>query len=129
MEQAQRDIRINEVTSAVLKCAFRVSNELGPGFLEKVYENALAVELRDQGLCLLQQPLVEVRYKKHLVGEYIADMIVEDSLVVEIKALARLSDSHQAQVLNYLKATRLKVALLLNFGRARIEYRRLVWAL
>jgi GxxExxY protein len=117
----------NELTSRILQCAFRVSNALGAGFLEKVYENALAMEFRDEGMSVLQQPRVDVLYKGCVVGEYVADIIVNDEIVVEVKALPALQTSHESQAMNYLRGTGLKVSLLLNFGRPRIEYRRIVW--
>jgi len=117
------------LSGEVLRCAFRVSNALGAGFLEKVYENALIMELRDSGIGVIQQPKVNVLYKGSVVGEYVADAIVDNRVVVEIKAVPCLNTQHESQALNYLRATGLKIALLLNFGRPRIEYRRIVWRL
>ena len=117
------------LSGEVLRCAFRVSNVLGAGFLEKVYENALIMELRDSGIGVIQQPKVNVLYKGSVVGEYVADAIVDNRVVVEIKAVPCLNSQHESQALNYLRATGLKIALLLNFGRPRIEYRRIVWRL
>ncbi|HEX4764421.1 MAG TPA: GxxExxY protein [Usitatibacter sp.] len=117
------------LSGEVLRCAFRVSNALGAGFLEKVYENALIMELRDSGIGVIQQPKVNVLYKGSVVGEYVADAIVDNRVVVEIKAVPCLNSQHESQALNYLRATGLKIALLLNFGRPRIEYRRIVWRL
>ena len=118
-----------QVTGKVLAAAFRVSNILGSGFLEKVYENALTLELREAGFRVLQQPVVEVLYRNTIVGRYVADLIVEDAVVVEVKAISCLETSHEAQCMNYLRATKLKVCLLLNFGRPRIQYRRIVWGI
>src|SRR5689334_24843634 len=117
------------LSGEVFRCAFRVSNALGAGFLEKVYENALIMELRDSGIGVIQQPKVNVLYKGSVVGEYVADAIVDNRVVVEIKAVPCLNSQHESQALNYLRATGLKIALLLNFGRPRIEYRRIVWRL
>ena len=117
---------IDTLTEAVLGCAFTVSNELGAGFLEKVYENALALELRGAGLEFQQQSPVPVRYRGAVVGEYVADMVVEDRVLVELKAAKGISEIHQAQCLNYLKATGLPVCLLLNFGTPRIGVKRFV---
>jgi GxxExxY protein len=100
---------------------------MGAGFLEKVYENAMAVELRHSGLMFAQQPSFLVRYRKEVVGEYIPDFVVADSIVVEIKALDALSRIHQAQCMNYLRSTGISVGLLLNFGTPRLEIKRLVW--
>lgn len=115
------------ISQRVLRCAYEVSNTLGSGFLEKVYEKALYVELLKDGLnCQCQKP-IEVCYKGVIVGEYIADVVVEDVLLLELKAISSLTASHKAQVMNYLKATKLPVGLLLNFGRPKVEIRRVVW--
>jgi GxxExxY protein len=115
------------VSQRVIRCAFDVSNTLGAGFLEKVYENALCVELEKNGLKFQSQKPIVVNYKGFQVGEYIADIVVEDKLLVELKALATLCRSHEAQVMNYLKATNLSVGLLLNFGRSKLGVKRIVW--
>ena len=115
------------VSQRVIRCAIDVSNTLGAGFLEKVYENALCVELRKDGLKFQSQRPVTVNYKGFQVGEYIADIIVEDKLLLELKALSTLCSSHDAQVINYLKATNLSVGLLLNFGRPKLGIKRIVW--
>jgi GxxExxY protein len=112
------------LTERILACAFRVANELGPGFLEKVYENALAHELSKSGLQVVQQQGIKVHYDGVLVGEFTADLVVEDTILVELKAVKNFADVHTAQCLNYLKATGKPVCLLLNFGKARIEVRR-----
>ena len=126
MKSHEEREQLNATTRAALECAFRVSNALGHGFLEKVYENALAIELRESGLKVVQQPHVEVRYRDRVVGEYCPDLVVE-GVVLEIKAASNLEDVHIHQCLNYLRATRLCVGLVLNFGRARVQYRRVVW--
>ena len=115
------------VSQRVIRCAFDVSNTLGAGFLEKVYENALCVELEKNGLKFQSQKPIVVNYKGFQVGEYIADIVVEDKLLLELKALATLCSSHDAQVMNYLKATNLSVGLLLNFGRPKLAVKRIVW--
>ena len=115
------------VSQRVIRCAIDVSNTLGAGFLEKVYENALCVELKKDGLRFQSQRPVTVNYKGFQVGEYIADIIVEDKLLLELKALSTLCSSHDAQVMNYLKATNLSVGLLLNFGRPKLGIKRIVW--
>ena len=115
------------VSQRVISCAYDVSNTLGAGFLEKVYENALCVELGKKGIRFQSQKPIAVNYKGVRVGEYIADIVVEDKLLLELKALASLSSSHDAQVMNYLKATNLSVGLLLNFGRPRLSVKRIVW--
>ena len=114
------------MTEKVIGCAYTVSNVLGCGFLEKVYENALAHELRKAGLRVRQQHGITVNYDGVAVGDYAADLLVEDVLVVELKATKSLDDVHLAQCLNYLKATGLNLCLLLNFGRPRLEVKRVV---
>ena len=120
-------VRLNGVTRDVLGCAFRVANTLGHGFLEKVYENALAFDLVESGHSVAQQKHVEVRYNNRVVGDYCPDMIVDEEVLLEIKALESLEDCHLSQCFNYLRVTGLSVCLLINFGRPRIEYRRIVW--
>ena len=114
-----------EITGGILKCAFEVQNTLGCGFLEKIYENALVVALKDNGLQVAQQVPLRVHFKEVLVGEYIADIIVNRTVLVEIKATEKNPPIYTAQVLNYLKATSLPVGLLLNFGTPKLYYRRL----
>jgi GxxExxY protein len=114
------------VTEKIIGCAYTVSNTLGAGFLEKVYENALAHELRKASLHVAQQHPVQIWYDETLVGEYFADLLVEDCVVVELKAVKALDDAHWAQCLNYLKATGLRLCLLLNFGKPRVEIKRIV---
>src|SRR5690348_2937989 len=116
----------NELSERIIGCAFRVLNTLGAGFLEKVYENALAHEMREAGLSVAQQKGITVSYKGILVGEYVADLVVEGSVVVELKATKSLDPAHTAQCINYLKATGMHVCLLLNFASPRLEIHRLV---
>ncbi len=117
---------LNALTGRVIGCAYTVSNTLGCGFLEKVYENALAVELRKAGLRVEQQCAVLVRYSGEVVGEYVVDLLVEGTVLVELKAVRELDAIHEAQCLNYLRATGLRVCLLLNFGTPRLQRRRFV---
>ena len=117
---------LDRLTERVIGCAFEVSNTLGCGFLEKVYENALAVELRRAAMRVEQQKLVQVRYKGELVGECVLDLLVEDVVIAEVKAMDALDEAHTAQCLNYLRATERPVCLLLNFGRPRVQMRRFV---
>lgn len=125
-ESRDKDSSLNEVTHRILGCAFTVSNPLGCGFLEKVYENALAHELRKAGLKVVQQHALQVFYDGVVVGDYNADLLVEDRVLVELKAAKALDEVHMAQCLNYLRATRLSICLLMNFGKPKLEYRRLV---
>ena len=115
-----------DITNKIIKAFYRVYNELGFGFLEKVYENALFIELMDMGLyCEKQQP-IKVYYAEQLVGEYFADIIVNDCVVVELKAAAAIVEVHELQLINYLKATEIEVGLLLNFGE-KPEFKRKVF--
>ena len=115
----------DQLTGQIIGCAYTVSNALGSGFLEKVYENALVHELRKQGLSVDQQHPISVQYDGVAVGEYVADIIVEHKVLVELKAVFELNEIHSAKCLNYLNATGLKTCLLLNFGRPKVELRRL----
>jgi len=117
---------LNDLSGLIVRCAFAVSNTLGSGFLEKVYENALAHELRKAGLTVFHQHPVAVHYDGVVVGAYTADLLVEDAILVELKAVKALDAIHTAQCLNYLKATGLRLCLLLNFGNPRTEIKRLV---
>jgi GxxExxY protein len=107
---------LDQSTEKIIGCVHQVSNTLGPGFLEKVYENALAVELGLAGLPVTQQRRNEVCYRGNLVGDFVADLLAEECVIVEIKAIRALEDIHTAQCVNYLKATGLQVCLLVNFG-------------
>lgn len=118
--------RINRISSLIIGKAFVVSNVLGPGFLEKIYENALSLELREAGLCVKQRHDIVVYYREVVVGAYTADLLIEDIVLVELKAVKALNEIHQAQCLNYMKATRLPLCLLLTFGHPRVQIKRLV---
>ena len=118
--------RLNRVTYDILGAAFDVQHSLGSGFLEKVYENALSLELRSRDRLVDQQVGIDVRYRGEVVGTYYADLLVEDSVIVELKSSAGLDHSHYLQCVHYLAATDHRVCLLLNFGRSRLEYRRIV---
>lgn len=106
----------SDLTRVIISAFYKVYNRLGYGFLEKVYENALVIELRMQGFDVKQQFPITVFYRGQIVGEYYADLIVEEKVIIELKAVAALIDRHEAQLLNYLKATPYEVGLLLNFG-------------
>jgi len=124
-KQAEGRLLHRDLTEQIIGAAMEVHNTLGSGFLEKVYENALAVELRLRGLDVKQQHSTEVTYKGRVVGQYVADILVAGLVVMELKALDTLTGDHEAQVLNYLKATGLRIGLLINFGRPRLEWKRL----
>jgi len=126
MNADERRLVLDQITEKVIGCVHQVSNSLGAGFLEKVYENALVVELYQAGLQVAQQHRIEVRYKDVLVGDYVADLLIEGRVIVEVKAVKVLDDIHAAQCLNYLKATGLQVCLLVNFGTPKAVVRRIV---
>ncbi|MBI5032071.1 MAG: GxxExxY protein [Chloroflexi bacterium] len=105
-----------ETTEKIIKAFYNVYNGLGYGFLEKVYENAMMIELRKLGLNVAQQSRIEVYYDGEVVGEYFADLLVEGKVLVELKAAHQIADEYEAQLLNYLKATKNEVGLILNFG-------------
>jgi GxxExxY protein len=117
---------LNQISEKIIGCAFRVGSGLGPGFLEKVYENALAHELRKAGLSVEQQYPVKVFYDKVIVGDYCADLLVESNVLVELKTVKVFDSMHLAQCMNYLKATGLALCLLINFSRPKVEVRRVV---
>ena len=119
--QGDENLELNEITAAIIGAAHRVSSTLGCGFLEKVYENAMVFELRSRGHEVWQQHGVDVRYGKEIVGEYSADLVVERRVIVELKAVDCLARLHSAQCLNYLRATGMRLALLIDF---RSEERR-----
>ena len=114
-----------ELTGKILEDCFAVINELGSGFLESVYENALLLALKQNGLKAEAQVPLSVTFRGETVGAYFADIIVEKKVIIEIKAVKALAPEHQAQLINYLKATDIEVGLLVNFGKSKLEYRRL----
>lgn len=116
---------IQQITEKIIGCAFNVSNGLGTGFLEKVYENALVHEIRKAGLSVHQQFPIPVVYDGIIVGDYVADLLVEETILVELKVAQDLDDIHLAQCLNYLRATGYPVCLLINFYRPKLQYKRI----
>lgn len=117
---------LNQLSEQVIGAAFEVSNVLGVGFLEKVYEKALLHELRLRGMQVTAQQRIEVNYKNECVGEYVADIVVDNRLIVELKCVDIIAPEYVAQCLNYLKATGLRLALLLNFRKSKVEIKRVV---
>ena len=107
----------SEITDKVIKCFYKVYNTLGYGFLEKVYENAMFLELRSLGLFVEKQKQIKVYYENEKVGEYYTDLIVSELVIIELKAAESLREEHEFQLINYLKATEIEVGLLLNFGK------------
>ncbi|MCL1464674.1 GxxExxY protein [Argonema galeatum] len=116
---------LNRITEKIIGCAFTVSNTLGCGFLEKVYENALVHELRKAGLRVHPQYPIKVYYDGIVVGEFAADLLVEQCVLVELKAIRTMTEKDQAQCLNYIKATNLPLCLLINFGNPKVEIKRI----
>ena len=115
-----------EISDKIIKAFYNVYNSLGNGFLEKVYENAMMIELRKLGLNVQRQVPIKVFYEEQLVGEYFSDIIVEENIIVELKAAENLCDAHEFQLINYLKATELEIGLLLNFGK-KPQFRRKIF--
>ena len=115
-----------DLSYKIVGLAMTVHNELGYGFLEKVYENAMMVLLRRDGITAQQQYPIKVQFQGEIIGDYYADILVEDKIILELKSTDQIVDVHRAQTLNYLKATGLKLALILNFGKEKLEYERLV---
>ncbi|MNC87637.1 hypothetical protein D3C83_33730 [compost metagenome] len=126
MNTDEHRLNLDRITWRIIGCVFRVSNTLGCGFLEKVYENALTIELRRAGLRLEQQHAMSVVYDGISIGEFAADLLVENQVIVELKAVRALDDAHFSQCMNYLRACGLKLCLLVNFGRPRVQIKRVV---
>ncbi len=112
-----------ELTDRIICCSYNVHNILGAGFLAKVYENALCLELREAGLNVVQQAPVQIKYKGQLVGDYFADLLVEEKVILELKAVDVLNSMHEIQLKNYLKGSRLELGLFINFGNS-VEVKR-----
>ncbi len=115
-----------ELSFSIVGMAMQVHNQLGGGFLEKVYENAMMVLCRKQGISAEQQKAIKVYFENEIVGEYFADILVDDKVIIELKVAESITNIHKAQLLNYLKATHLRLGLILNFGKEKLEYERLV---
>ena len=116
MIKADNHLLYADVTDQIIACAYDVYNKLGFGFSEKVYENAMMVKLSQRKLPSIQQAPINVRFEDQLVGEYFADIFVDNKIILELKAVSVTTKAHEAQLVNYLKATGTKVGLLLNFG-------------
>lgn len=117
---------LNEITYKINGAVFEVNKVLGAGFLEKVYENALLIELHNLGLKAENQMPINVKYKGKEVGEYFADIVVENKIIIELKSVEKILKIHEAQLLNYLKATNYKIGLLINFTHPKAEIKRYV---
>jgi len=116
MNTDMQDIKYKELTEKIIKIFYKVYNKLGYGFLEKVYENAMIIEFGREGIPAVVQSPIKVSYEDEVIGEYYADILADDRVIVEIKATRTLASEHEAQLLNYLKATDIEVGLLLNYG-------------
>jgi GxxExxY protein len=123
-DERERTLRYGGITQAIIGCAFEVSNELGAGFLESVYERSLILALRQKGLSAVSQHPIRVMFRGEAVGDFYADILVEGKVIVELKAVKEIAPEHQAQIINYLNATGIEVGLLINFGNPKLEYRR-----
>lgn len=121
----QNQLLHSDVSEIIIGCCFEIIKELGAGFLEKIYKNALFIAMKQKGLTVLAEQSFEVVFRNHKIGKYVADLIVENAVVVELKCCASLLPDHQAQVINYLKASGVPVGLLVNFGHQKLEYKRL----
>lgn len=120
------ELLYKKLTYSVIGAAMEVHNQLGSGFLEAVYQKALAHELSARDISYKEQVHLPVVYKGEVIGDYVADFVVEDKLIVEIKAISKLTSAHQAQAMHYLTATGLRLALLLNFGSGSLQHRRVI---
>ena len=118
--------KYKEITNIILKSFYEAYNELGDGFLESVYENALYIILTGYGLCVEKQKDISVFFRGKIIGDFKADLIVNEKVIIELKAVRALTPAHEAQLINYLKATNIEVGLLLNFGR-KPEFKRFVY--
>lgn len=120
------DFLYKDLGYEIIGSAMNVHNTLGPGFLEKVYENSLIVALENKGIAATQQTPIKVKFQQQVVGEYFADILVEEKIILELKTSSFIGDEHRAQILNYLKATGLKVGYILNFGGPKLKYERFI---
>ena len=121
-----KNYKHREITEEIIGAAQRVHNTLGYGFLEKVYQNALVIELRTLGFNVAEEQPIAVHYHGEIVGNYVADIVVDGKVILEIKAVKELSEIHEVQLVNYLKATGIEVGLLINFGRSVTVKRRVM---
>ncbi len=124
--RASLDPDLDGLTERIIGAGFAVANGLGHGFLEAVYRNAVVEELRLSGLAVQAEKAFSVHYREKRVGVYVADIVVAEQVIIELKAVAGLTDAHKAQLLNYLRASQLPVGLLMNFGTPRLQWRRVI---
>ena len=126
MNTDSQDVKYKDLTEKIIKIYYKVYNTLGYGFLEKVYENAMMLELEKEGVPVASQFAIKVYYEDKIIGAYYADILVDNKVIVEIKASRNLAIDHEAQILNYLKAYKIEVGLLINFGSKSLTFKRLV---
>ena len=126
-EKNNMELLEKDLTEKIISACFEVSNELGVGFLESVYEKALTIALADKEIDAAAQVSLKVLFRGKVVGDFYADILVEEKVIVELKAVKALSPEHEAQIINYLKATGIKVGLLINFAKPKLEWKRLVY--
>jgi len=117
-------MKYGELTEKIIGCAFRIYNKMGFGFLESVYEKCLLIEFRKYGIDVESQKAITVYYDGEIVGDFVADMVVEDNIILELKSVKRIIKAHEIQLVNYLTATGKDVGLLLNFGERKVEVKR-----
>ncbi len=115
-----------ELSFGIMKAAYEVHNQLGPGFMESLYEEAMSLELKAQGMQVLRQKSVKINYKGRLIGEHVIDMVVNSRVILELKAVSAHAAIHEQQALSYLKATGLPLAIVINFGTPRVQSSRIV---
>ncbi len=125
-EKIMKNILNPDLSYKIIGAAMEVHRYLGRGFLEKVYENSLMVMFKNDKIKAVQQASIKVHFKNEIVGNYIADILVEDKIILELKTVDKITDVHKAQALNYLKATGLKLAIIINFKKQSLEYERIV---
>jgi GxxExxY protein len=123
----EKDFSLQPLTRQIIGAAFEVHNVLGFGFLEKVYQRAMQVELQSSGVKVELEPKIQVEFKGVIVGDYAADLLVENKIIVELKADAAYQSAHEAQLLNELRGTGIRLGYFINFGRDRVEYKRMVF--
>jgi len=126
MDTDYKEFLYKDLSYKIIGLAMEVHRKLGYGFLEKVYENALMLLLRREGVEARQQVRIKVSFEGEIIGEYLSDILVEDKIALELKCCENITDVHRAQTLNYLKATGLRVAIILNFSKTKLEYERLI---
>src|ERR1700761_8742173 len=124
---AAKDYSLRPITEQLIGAAFEVHNVLGYGFLERVYQKAMQVELQSRGIKVELEPLIKVQFKGVIVGDYAADLLVDDKIIVELKADTVYQPAHEAQLLNELRGTKIRLGFLINFGREKVEYKRMVF--